>query len=109
MEHLIDSSNRWTLDRSYYRCRKNSCTLRKLYFEVDNCFFEQLEVDNCTLWFVGFIYIVNLTQANGVVSICYCQANTVDELPERLIGAVRVSHIELKSAIVPNLDEEPSG
>ncbi|KAF7139653.1 hypothetical protein RHSIM_Rhsim07G0137200 [Rhododendron simsii] len=37
------------------------------------------------------------------------QANTVDELPERLIGAVRVSHIELKSAIVPNLDEEPSG
>ncbi|KAG5540377.1 hypothetical protein RHGRI_020564 [Rhododendron griersonianum] len=39
----------------------------------------------------------------------YLEANTVDELPERLIGAVRVSHIELKSAIVPNLDEEPSG
>jgi len=37
------------------------------------------------------------------------QANTVDELPERLIGAVRVSHIELKSAIVPNLDQDPSG
>ncbi|XP_010056185.2 protein ENHANCED DISEASE RESISTANCE 2 isoform X1 [Eucalyptus grandis] len=36
------------------------------------------------------------------------QANTVDELPERLIGAVRVSHIELSSAIVPTLDAEPS-
>ncbi|CAN1748806.1 Protein ENHANCED DISEASE RESISTANCE 2 [Linum perenne] len=32
------------------------------------------------------------------------QANTTDELPERLIGAVRVSHIQLSSAIVPNLD-----
>jgi hypothetical protein len=29
-------------------------------------------------------------------------------LPERLIGAVRVSHLELKSAIVPNLDSDPS-
>lgn len=36
------------------------------------------------------------------------QANTTDELPERLIGAVRVSHIELKSAIVPKLDQDPS-
>ncbi|KAK9928198.1 hypothetical protein M0R45_025344 [Rubus argutus] len=36
------------------------------------------------------------------------QANTTDELPERLIGAVRVSHIELKSAIVPKLDVDPS-
>ncbi|KAJ9556356.1 hypothetical protein OSB04_010970 [Centaurea solstitialis] len=32
------------------------------------------------------------------------QANTTDELPERLIGAVRVSHLELKSAIVPTLE-----
>lgn len=36
------------------------------------------------------------------------QANTTDELPERLIGAVRVSHIELSSAIVPKLDLDPS-
>lgn len=36
------------------------------------------------------------------------QANTADELPERLIGAVRVSHIELSSAIVPTLEEQPS-
>ncbi|XP_050232700.1 protein ENHANCED DISEASE RESISTANCE 2-like [Mercurialis annua] len=36
------------------------------------------------------------------------QANTVEELPERLIGAVRVSHIELSSAIVPKLDIDPS-
>ncbi|KAM6556495.1 hypothetical protein CsatB_003514 [Cannabis sativa] len=36
------------------------------------------------------------------------QANSTDELPERLIGAVRVSHIELKSAIVPKLEPDPS-
>lgn len=36
------------------------------------------------------------------------QANTTDELPERLISAVRVSHIELSSAIVPNLDPDSS-
>ncbi|KAJ8631909.1 hypothetical protein MRB53_025245 [Persea americana] len=32
------------------------------------------------------------------------QANSYDELPERLIGAVRASHVELSSAVVPNLD-----
>ncbi|CAA0820437.1 Protein ENHANCED DISEASE RESISTANCE 2 [Striga hermonthica] len=32
------------------------------------------------------------------------QANTTEELPERLIGAVRVSHIELSSAVVPRLE-----
>ncbi|XP_057518243.1 protein ENHANCED DISEASE RESISTANCE 2-like isoform X2 [Amaranthus tricolor] len=31
------------------------------------------------------------------------QANSEDELPERLIGAVRASHIELSSAVVPDL------
>ncbi|KAH9753049.1 hypothetical protein KPL71_014945 [Citrus sinensis] len=36
------------------------------------------------------------------------QANTTDELPERLIGAVRVSHRELKSAVVPKLEPEIS-
>ncbi|PON94693.1 Rho GTPase activating protein [Trema orientale] len=36
------------------------------------------------------------------------QANTTDELPERLIGAVRASHIELKSAIVPKLEPDAS-
>ncbi|KAL6549802.1 Protein ENHANCED DISEASE RESISTANCE 2 [Orobanche minor] len=35
------------------------------------------------------------------------QANATDELPERLIGAVRVSHIELSSAIVPRLEPDP--
>ncbi|GAB2296106.1 Protein ENHANCED DISEASE RESISTANCE 2 [Dionaea muscipula] len=34
------------------------------------------------------------------------QANTDEELPERLIGAVRVSHIELSSAIVPKLEPD---
>lgn len=36
------------------------------------------------------------------------QANTSDELPERLISAIRVSHIELSSAIVPELEPDPS-
>ncbi|KAF6146243.1 hypothetical protein GIB67_011715 [Kingdonia uniflora] len=36
------------------------------------------------------------------------QAHSLDELPERLIGAVRVSHVELKSAIVPTLELDPS-
>nr|XP_029119671.1 protein ENHANCED DISEASE RESISTANCE 2 isoform X2 [Elaeis guineensis] len=36
------------------------------------------------------------------------QANTFDELPERLIGAVRVSHVELSSAVVPMLESGPS-
>ncbi|WVZ57822.1 hypothetical protein U9M48_008161 [Paspalum notatum var. saurae] len=33
------------------------------------------------------------------------QGNTYEELPERLIGAVRMSHIELSSAIVPALED----
>ena len=36
--------------------------------------------------------------------VWFWQANAPEELPERLIGAVRVSHIELSSAIVPNLE-----
>ncbi|XP_074270256.1 protein ENHANCED DISEASE RESISTANCE 2-like isoform X1 [Silene latifolia] len=61
------------------------------------------------------------TVANGVLGLVFgvittlvvdmaflVQANTEDELPEKLIGAVRVSHIELSSAIVPNLEPDPS-
>ncbi|KAI9083904.1 hypothetical protein K1719_034162 [Acacia pycnantha] len=36
------------------------------------------------------------------------QANTTEELPERLIGAVRISHLELSTAIVPKLDSDSS-
>ncbi|KAF3660087.1 Protein ENHANCED DISEASE RESISTANCE 2-like [Capsicum annuum] len=36
------------------------------------------------------------------------QGNTPDELPEQLIGAVRASHIELSSAIVPKLEPDTS-
>ncbi|CDP11764.1 unnamed protein product [Coffea canephora] len=36
------------------------------------------------------------------------QANSAEELPERLIGAVRVSHIELSAAVVPKLGPDPS-
>ncbi|CAN4095560.1 unnamed protein product [Withania somnifera] len=36
------------------------------------------------------------------------QGNTSDELPEQLIGAVRASHIELSSAILPKLEPDTS-
>ncbi|KAK8603892.1 hypothetical protein V6N13_096358 [Hibiscus sabdariffa] len=67
------------------------------------------------------IDIGSSTVANGVLGLVIgvittlvvdmaflVQANTTDELPERLIGAVRVSHIELSSAIVPKQDTDPS-
>ncbi|KAB2039295.1 hypothetical protein ES319_D03G204100v1 [Gossypium barbadense] len=67
------------------------------------------------------IDIGSSTVANGVLGLVIgvittlvvdmaflVQANMTDELPERLIGAVRVSHIELSSAIVPKLDTDPS-
>ncbi|KAK1372878.1 hypothetical protein POM88_029071 [Heracleum sosnowskyi] len=38
----------------------------------------------------------------------FLQANTVDELPEKLISAIRVSHVELSSAVVPVLEPGPS-
>ncbi|KAG0473280.1 hypothetical protein HPP92_015137 [Vanilla planifolia] len=63
------------------------------------------------------IDIGSSTVANGVLGlVCgvittlvvdmafLIQANTYDELPERLIGAVRVSHVELSSAIAPLLE-----
>ncbi|KAL3844429.1 hypothetical protein ACJIZ3_001832 [Penstemon smallii] len=67
------------------------------------------------------IDIGSSTVANGVLGLVIgvittlvvdmaflVQANTSDELPERLIGAVRVSHIELSSAIVPILEADNS-
>jgi hypothetical protein len=35
---------------------------------------------------------------------CVLQGNSMDELPERLIGSVRVSHLELLSAISPSME-----
>lgn len=56
-----------------------------------------------------FLLFLSLSSCQVVRWFCFNQqANTTDELPERLIGAVRVSHIELKSAIVPKLDQDPS-
>ncbi|KAL3497964.1 hypothetical protein ACH5RR_040696 [Cinchona calisaya] len=61
------------------------------------------------------------TVANGVLGLVFglmtslvvdmaflVQGNSQDELPERLIGAVRVSHVELSSAVELNLDTDPS-
>ncbi|CAA0838822.1 Protein ENHANCED DISEASE RESISTANCE 2 [Striga hermonthica] len=36
------------------------------------------------------------------------QGNTPEELPERVIGAVRICHLELSSAVEPMLNPEPS-
>eukprot|EP01018_Ginkgo_biloba_P007629 Gb_17513 [translate_table: standard] len=36
------------------------------------------------------------------------QGNSMEELPERLIGAVRISRLELSSAVVPSLDADSS-
>lgn len=52
--------------------------------------------------------LVDHTAYEIVWNWCNGQANSTDELPERLIGAVRVSHIELSSAIVPMLESDPS-
>lgn len=41
-------------------------------------------------------------------SIPCLQGNTPDELPEQLIGAVRISHVELSSAVVPVFDATPA-
>ncbi|RVW62022.1 hypothetical protein CK203_062418 [Vitis vinifera] len=38
------------------------------------------------------------------VVVFVSQGNAEDELPERLIGAVRVSRVDFSSAIVPKLD-----
>jgi hypothetical protein len=57
------------------------------------------------------------TVANGVLGLVFgvitslvvdmaflVQGNRMDELPERLIGSVRVSHLQLSSAVSPSLD-----
>ncbi|KAI3735096.1 hypothetical protein L6452_14584 [Arctium lappa] len=65
-------------------------------------------------------FLTLYTVANGVLGLVVgvitrlvvdmaflVQANMTDELPEGLIGAVRVSHLELSSAIVPELEPDP--
>ncbi|KAI3772277.1 hypothetical protein L6452_03459 [Arctium lappa] len=65
-------------------------------------------------------FLTLYTVANGVLGLVVgvitrlvvdmaflVQANTTDEFPEGLIGEVRVSHLELSSAIVPELEPDP--
>ncbi|XP_062227891.1 protein ENHANCED DISEASE RESISTANCE 2-like isoform X2 [Phragmites australis] len=69
---------------------------------------EYLEVD---------VDIGSSAVANGVLGLVFgvvttlvvdmaflIQANTYDELPEQLLGAARLSHIEASTAVVPELD-----
>ncbi|XP_057478160.1 protein ENHANCED DISEASE RESISTANCE 2-like isoform X1 [Actinidia eriantha] len=56
----------------------------------------------------GVLGLVIGVMTSLVVDMAFLiQANTAEELPERLLGAVRLSHIELSSAIFPNLDQGP--
>uniref|UniRef100_A0A166F4Z1 START domain-containing protein n=1 Tax=Daucus carota subsp. sativus TaxID=79200 RepID=A0A166F4Z1_DAUCS len=56
----------------------------------------------------GVLGLVIGVMTSLVVEMAFLvQATTTDELPERLISAVRVSHIELSSAIVPKLELDP--
>ncbi|KAK3131453.1 hypothetical protein QOZ80_6AG0506650 [Eleusine coracana subsp. coracana] len=70
---------------------------------------EYLEVD---------VDIGSSAVANGVLGLVFgvvttlvvdmaflIQANTYDELPEQLLGAARLSHIEPSAAVVPELDD----
>lgn len=53
----------------------------------------------------GVLGLVIGVMTSLVVDMAFLvQANTTDELPERLIGAVRVSRVELSSAIVTKFD-----
>ncbi|KAI6706805.1 hypothetical protein NL676_009767 [Syzygium grande] len=72
------------------------------YLEID------VNIDSSTV-VKGVWMLVNAVIKTLAVDMAFLvQANTADELPERLMGAVRVSHIELSSAIVPDLDAESS-
>ncbi|KAK1368302.1 ENHANCED DISEASE RESISTANCE 2 [Heracleum sosnowskyi] len=52
----------------------------------------------------GVLGLVIGAMTSLVVDMAFLvQANTADELPEKLIGAIRVSHVELSSAVVPVL------
>lgn len=58
----------------------------------------------------GVLGLVTGVVTSLVVEMAFLvQANTTDELPERLISAIRVSHVKLSSAIVPKLEPGPSG
>ncbi|XP_052311282.1 protein ENHANCED DISEASE RESISTANCE 2 isoform X2 [Populus trichocarpa] len=57
----------------------------------------------------GVLWLVMGTSPTLVVDMAFLvQANTTEELPEQLIGAVRVSHVELSSAMVPRLHPDSS-
>ncbi|OWM65011.1 hypothetical protein CDL15_Pgr028729 [Punica granatum] len=80
------------VDCNYIRCRN--------YLEID------VDIGSSTVA-NGVLGLVIGVITTLVVDMAFLvQANTTDELPERLIGAVRVSHLELSSAIVPELPTE---
>ncbi|CAI9772073.1 unnamed protein product [Fraxinus pennsylvanica] len=80
------------VDCNYIRCPK--------YLEID------VDIGSSTVA-NGVLGLVIGVITTLVVDMAFLvQACTTDELPERLIGAVRVSHLELSSAVVPILESE---
>ncbi|CAI9762562.1 unnamed protein product [Fraxinus pennsylvanica] len=63
------------------------------------------------IWKLTLILVLPLWQMEswGWSLAFLVQASTIDELPERLIGAVRISHLELSSAFVPILESDSAG
>ncbi|KAL6544190.1 Protein ENHANCED DISEASE RESISTANCE 2 [Orobanche gracilis] len=82
------------VDCNYIRCPN--------YLEVD------VDIGSSTVA-KGVLGLVLGVITTLVVDMAFLvQANTPEELPERLIGAVRISHLELSSTTDPMLDPDPS-
>ncbi|KAH7297228.1 hypothetical protein KP509_26G060300 [Ceratopteris richardii] len=80
------------VDCNYYRGKK--------YLEVD------VDIGSSTVA-NGVLGLVFGVVATLVVDMAFLvQGNTVDELPERLIGTVRISRLELSKAVSPYSDKD---
>lgn len=44
-------------------------------------------------------------EAAAAANVMSCQANTYEELPEQVIGAARLAHVEPATAVVPDLSD----
>lgn len=82
------------VDCNYYRGQK--------YLEVD------VDIGSSTVA-NGVLGLVLGVVTTLVVDMAFLvQGNSMDELPEHLIGALRVSRLELSSAVVPSLESSSS-
>jgi hypothetical protein len=56
------------------------------------------------LFLSGSSSVTSLPNACFLTVALHLQANTYDELPEQLLGAARLSHIEPSAAVYPDLE-----